>query len=147
MPEPDEATGEVYDTEAEAKVVALMTPDELVDYEPVTPEQMEELIFHLGLRVERAPGVITKLYEDVHRKTEAYQLAKANAVLEHGGQISFARFYAETQTADQLRELNMAKEALRYAEELAQALRTKYFGFLNINKSISTQFMGTARFR
>lgn len=149
MPEPDENTGEVYQSEAEKTVVAMMTPQQLINYEPPTPEFMEELLFHLGIRVERAPAVIAELYENVHRKTEKYELAFSDATLEHGGQISFARAFAKKKTAPLLNELNVAKEALRYAEELQKALVAKYFGYMNINKSVTASFMGSqsVRFR
>jgi hypothetical protein len=142
----DDGSGEVYQSDAEARVVALMTPDELVHYTPVTPAEMEEFIYHLGLMIERAPSVIAALYEAVHRKTEKYQAAFSDAVLDKGGQISFAREYAKKKTAPLLNELNVAKESLRYAEELQKALVTRYYGALNINKAIAAQFMGQSRY-
>lgn len=144
--EVDYDTGEVPTPSAEEQVVALMTPIDLISYEPMMPEEVEELIRALSDRIERAPSVMTILYEDVHRAEERYQKEFSSQFLSSPNQqATFAREFAKLNTADLLHEWNLAKEKLRYAEWLQQALTSKLYGYLNINKSITATFMGQAR--
>lgn len=144
----DPESGEVVHVEspAQAAVVGMLTPVELFNYEPVTPEQIEALIVVLSNRLESAVGVITVLYEEVHRAQEKYQLTFSSSLLSAPHtQISFAREYAHVAAAAELETLNLAKEKLKYAEELQKALTSKLYGYLNINKSVTAQFMGASR--
>jgi hypothetical protein len=137
----DPGTGELIQSAAEESVVALLTPIELVRYEPLGPAQLEELIQILSDRVERSAGVIVRLYEGVHRAEETYEgklsdFMAANA--SYGTQM--AKRIAMTKTKEELHELNLAKEKLRYAEELQRALTSKLYGYMNLNKSVTAAY-------
>ncbi len=134
----DPTSGEVVSSEAEEYVIGLLTPTELVEYEPVEPAQLELLIRVLTDRLESAPSVMVRLYEARHRAEEAFQKEFSKHVVNSPNkQITFAREYAKFHTIDELHEVNLAKEKLRYAEWLQAALTSKLYGYLNLNKAMS----------
>jgi hypothetical protein len=141
-----EESGEVFDSDAERQVLQEWDMVKIESYRPVTPEEMERFLVYLADRIERGPKVIANLYEKVHTAEERYQHEFSDAVVNGPySAIGYARQYAHLQTAEAQRDLNTAKEALRYAEELLKALITKSMIMSNVNKSLMTQFMGTAR--
>ncbi|MDJ0337429.1 hypothetical protein [Cryobacterium sp. PH31-O1] len=133
--------GELLVSVAEDHVIAMLTPVDLIDYLPLGPTEVEQLIQILADRVERSAGVITRLYEDVHRATEKWQGAVADhcvANVKYGAQM--ARQVALSKTKSELHDLNLAKEKLKYAEVLADALQSKLYGYMNINKSVTAAY-------
>lgn len=143
----DPSTGEVPEpvgeTVAEQSVLARMASEMERDYEPMTPEEIERRVFILGERLEIVGKVIVALYEAKHRAEEKYQLAYSKAIVKSpNAQISFAREYAKAYASDEFHEMNVAKEALRYAEEMQKSLQSKHYGYMNISKSVSASFGG-----
>jgi hypothetical protein len=137
----DPTTGELVLSEAEERVVALMTPHELIEYQPLNPVELEQLIQILSDRVERSAGVIVRLYEGVHRAEEKYEGKLSDWMaqnVEYGPQM--AKRIAMTKTKEELHALNLAKEQLRYAEVLADALKSKLYGYMNLNKSVTAAY-------
>ena len=119
----------------------MLTPVDLINYEPLGPVEVEHLIQILADRVERSAGVITRLYENVHRALEIHQGAVADhceANLKYGSQM--AKQIALSRTKQEFQNLNRAKESLKYAEELAKALQSKLYGYMNINKSVTAAY-------
>jgi hypothetical protein len=97
------------------------------------------MIVSLSDRVAAAPGVIVDLYEKVHRAQEKYEGAFADhmvAAEDRGRNSVMARAVAKSKTRTELHEWNVAKEALRYAEELQKGLTSKLYGYLNLNKGM-----------
>lgn len=150
----NQQSGEVFDEdepvevspESESKVLAMMTPTELVEYTPMTPDAIEEAIWQVSERLQTVGRTIVLLYEERHRAEEKYQLAFSKMIVKSPNhQISFAREYAKAHTDEELHELNLAKEKLRYAEEMQKALQTKHYSLMNINKSVTAMYMGTRR--
>lgn len=137
--------GEVISSKAVEAVTAMLSPAELIEYQPLSPGEVEDIIRILSDRLESAPLVMTTLYEDVHRAEEKYETEFSKAVLSHAGQISFARHYAKSVTAELQHDVNLAKEKLRYAEWLQEALRSKLYGYLNINKALNASMFGQQR--
>lgn len=143
----DPKTGELVHSTAEERVIGLMTPLELASYEPLDPVQLEELIRVLSDRLETAAGVIVRLYEAKHRAEENYEgtLSDFMAANAHYGP-QMAKRIAMTKTKTELNELNLAKEQLRYAEELQKALTSKLYGMLNLNKGLAASYNATGRY-
>jgi hypothetical protein len=138
--------GEDYTPKAEGQVLAMLTPREMMAYQPLTPEGIEEAIFAIASQLERVGLAIVALYEDVHRAEEAYQKAFSKAIVRSpNAQISFAREYAKAFSGDELHSLNLAKEKLRYAEEMQKSLTTKHYSMMNVNKSVMAMYMGGMR--
>lgn len=136
----DEEPGEVS-PESEKAVLELMTPRELVSYVPLTPDQIEEAIFQIAGHLEQAAKAIVVLYEERHRAEEKYQKAFSKAVIRSPyNQVTMARQYAVFHTEDELHELNLAKEKLRYAEEMKQSLQSKHYALMNINKTVAAMY-------
>ncbi|MEA9983681.1 hypothetical protein [Subtercola sp. RTI3] len=137
----DPVSGELVESVAEARVAALLTPVELIDYEPIGPGDLELLIRILSDRIERAPAVMVRLYESKHRAEEAFQKEFSKMVIKSPNQqITMAREYAKFHTADELLAVNLAKEQLRYAEWLQDALKSKLYGYLNLNKALAASY-------
>lgn len=154
MPEFIESgTGEVhgdepegFSSESERQVLSKLSARDLLAYTPLDPSSVEAMVWTLGERLEHVGQVIVVLYEEKHRAEEAYQLAFSKSVVNSPNkQISFAREYAKHHTADELHALNLAKEKLRYAEEMQKSLQSKHYGYMNISKSVNAQFTGMAR--
>ncbi|RFA12125.1 hypothetical protein B7R22_16980 [Subtercola boreus] len=138
----DPASGELVESAAEDRVVALLTPVELIEYEPVGPGDLELLIRILADRIERAPSVMVRLYEQKHRAEEAYQKEFSKMVIKSPNQqITMAREYAKFHSIDELTAMNLAKEQLRYAEWLQDALKSKLYGYLNLNKALAASYI------
>lgn len=141
-------SGEVTDDDgptpdAESTVVAMMTPKELTEYFPMTPDAIEEAIFAVDDRLQRVGRTIVVLYEQRHRAEEKYQKAFSKMMIKSPNQqITMAKEYAKFHTADELHELNLAKEKLRYAEEMQKALQAHHYSLMNVNKSVTAQFQG-----
>jgi len=137
----DPRTGELIHSAAEEHVIGMLTPIELLQYEPLDPVRLEELIQVLGDRVERSAGVIARLYEAKHRAEEAYEGALSDHMVanaKYGPQM--ARRIGMSKTKDELYALDIAKERLRYAEELQKALTSKLYGYMNLNKSVTAAY-------
>lgn len=136
-------TGEVGGSDAETKVLAMLSPKELIEYQPMTPDAIEEAIFATSETLERIGRTIVILYEERHRAEEVYQKAFSKSIVNSPNkQISFAREYAKAHTADELHELNLAKEKLRYAEEMQKAFQSKHYSLMNVNKAVTAMYMG-----
>lgn len=133
-------------SEAQDAVVSMLTPADLINYQPLMPAEVEELIMVLSDRIAAAPGVLVRLYEEVHRAEEVYEKEfSKHMVNSPRPEVTMARAYAKHHTNEELHTLNLAKEKMRYAEWLQSALTSKLYGYLNINKAMSAQMFGQGR--
>lgn len=131
----DGRAGELRTSDAETAVQQMLAIPDGVYGTPIGPAQIEEKIEELGDLISHVARVIVVLYEDVHRAEEELQGKFADFMIMHeksGAQL--ARQYAHAKTRDELRAVNLAKEKLRYAEEMQEALRNRSYGLMNINK-------------
>lgn len=137
----DGATGELRLSPAETAVLEMLAiPDGLYG-NPIGPAEIEKKIAEFGELIAHIARVIVLLYEDRHRAEEHYQGRFADLMVMHekaGAQL--ARQYAIAKTREELHALNLAKEKLRYAEEMQEAIRHRSYGLMNINK----RFLGGA---
>ena len=137
----DPRTGELVTSAAESAVLALLEIPEGVLSNAITPAGIDQLILDLSDTLTHVGAVIVVLYEQKHRAEEKYQGDFADFMVMHeksGAQL--ARQFAIAKTKTQLHELNLAKEQLRYAEEMQKALQNRSFGLMNIGKRIQTAF-------
>lgn len=137
----DGSTGELRLSAAEVAVVEMLAIPDGMFGSPIGPAEIEKKIVEFGDLISHIARVIVLLYEDRHRAEEKYQGRFADLMVMHekaGAQL--ARQYAIAKTRDELHELNIAKEKLRYAEEMQEAIRNRSYGLMNINK----RFLGGA---
>ncbi len=111
------------------------TTGELIDYQPVSPMEIEFIIREIGDRLERAVNVIDALqrarYDAEERYSEAFEIAKLSSKRDlYNERIAEARLAC----LPLLRELNETKAQLHHAEHLQDALKSKLMGYQNINK-------------
>ncbi|MDN4598479.1 hypothetical protein [Leifsonia virtsii] len=111
------------------------TTGELIDYQPVSPMEIEFIIREIGDRLERAVVVIDSLQRARYDAEEAYSKAFEMAKLESKRHLYNDRIAeARLSCLPLLRELNEAKAQLHHAEHLQDALKAKLMGYQNINK-------------
>ncbi|PNW10670.1 hypothetical protein C1632_02610 [Microbacterium testaceum] len=131
----DGVTGELRNSPAEQAVSQMLDIPSGIYGPTLGSGDIDKRIEEIADLIEHIAKVILVLYEDKHAAEEKYLGAFAQqmtAHAEHGAYL--ARQFAHTKTGDELRELNIAKEKLRYAEEMAKAVQNRSFGLMNIGK-------------
>ncbi|MBW1639275.1 hypothetical protein G3H63_09350 [Microbacterium resistens] len=134
----DGRTGELRLSPAEQAVQEMMAVPDGLYGPPMTPGEIEQRIEQVGDLLAHIARVIVLLYEDRHRAEEKYQGAFADYMVMHekaGAQL--ARQYATAKTRTELHDLNLAKEKLRYAEEMQGVWQNRSYGLMNINKKFT----------
>ncbi len=131
----DGSTGELRQSPAETAVQEMLAiPDGLYG-NPIGPAEIEKKIEEFGELIAHIARVIVLLYEDRHRAEEAYEAAFSDyCVMHEKSGALLARQYATSKTKTERHELNLAKEKLRYAEEMQEAVKHRSYGLMNINK-------------
>lgn len=134
----DGATGELRLSPAELAVREMLSvPSDLLG-PPMTGGEIEKRIEDVADLLEHIATVIVLLYEDRHRAEEKYEGAFADYMVMHekAGAV-LARQYATAKTKTERHELNLAKEKLRYAEEMQGVWQNRSYGLMNINKKFT----------
>lgn len=135
----DGTTGELRLSAAEQTVREMLAVPDGLYGTPIGPAQIEKTIEEIGDLLSHVARVIVLLYEDVHRAQETYEGKFADfCVMHEKSGALLARQYATAKTRDERHAMNLAKEKLRYAEEMQKALQNRSYGLMNINK----RFMG-----
>lgn len=117
------------------------TNDELVNYDPMTPEQIEELIRVLADRLENAVPVLKQLWEDRYSAERKMIEEHAKAIMNSKrSTVAEKRAEADLATIQYRHEFDNAKAILHAAEQLQGALKAKLYGYLNINKAVTATF-------
>lgn len=108
---------------------------ELINYQPVSPIEIEFIIREIGDRLEAAVQVIDQLQRERYEAEEEYSRQLETGKLTSKRE-TFSDRRAESLLAclPQLRILNEAKAKLHHAEHLQDALKSKLMGYQNINK-------------
>ena len=131
----DGITGELRESPAEQAVSQMLAIPSGIYGPTLGAAQIDQRIEEIADLIEHIAQVIVVLYEDRHTAEETYLAAFAKQMTAHedsGAQL--ARQYAYVNTQKELRELNFAKEMLRYAEEKQKAIQNRSFGLMNIGK-------------
>lgn len=114
---------------------------EILDYQPVSPAEVEYIIRELGDRLERAVVILDELQRARYDAESAYSAAFETAKL-----TSKQEMYSDRRSEAKLaclpleREANEAKAKLHHAENLQEALRAKLSGYQSINKTLSAAY-------
>ncbi len=121
--------------------VANLTTDEVIDFTPASPVELELIIRELGDRLEHAVPVIRDLWEKRYASERAFIEGHAKAMLmSKQSTVSMARKEADLATLELKRAFDDAKEILHAAEALQKALTAKLYGYLNLNKVQATAY-------
>lgn len=115
--------------------ISEMSTGELINYQPISPVEVEFIIRALGDRLEAAVPVLDKLqrakYEAEEEYSRTFEMAKFESRRDlYNDRLAEARLAA----LPQMRALNEAKAQLHHAEHLQKALSSKLMGYQNINK-------------
>lgn len=119
----------------------VLTNGEVVDYDPVTPIELEFLIQELGKRLESAVPVIKQLWKARYDAERTLIEEKAKAVLRsNASSVTEKRAEADLSTMTFRRDFDAAKEILHAAEELQKALSSRLMGLQNLNKVLGQSY-------
>lgn len=116
---------------------------QMAQFQPRNPVEMEQLITAANQLLEQMPDVLLEINERRYAAERAYASKKNSLLVQHAGegdQVTVARAKAEVEAEDELHAWHATKAEYHYAEDTAQALRTKIFSLLNINKSVTAHF-------
>ncbi|WP_295014835.1 hypothetical protein [uncultured Microbacterium sp.] len=137
----NQTTGEVVSRE-EADF-AIKKADELRDFRPTNPVEMEFFIREANGVLEKMPSALLEINERRYAAERAYSARKNTQMAFYGRQgmqISFARAQAEVDALPELEVWHGCKAEYHYAEDTAKALTTKVNSMLNINKHVNAQY-------
>lgn len=132
------ATGELVAPGAQREVEAMLDVPPGFYGSPLGAGEIADMIDAAGELGAHVGRVVTLLYEQRHRAEEAYQKAFADLMVmnaKHGAVL--ARQYATAKTVTELHDVNLAKEKLRYAEEMQRAVHDRAIGLMSINKRLT----------
>ena len=119
----------------------VLASGELVNYEPVSPLELEFLIQELGKRLESAVPVIKSLWHDRYEAERALIKAKATAMLSSKADtVAEKRAEADLASLPYRLDFDLKKETLHAAEELQKALASRLMGLQNLNKVLGQSY-------
>lgn len=123
--------------------IANMQTGELVQYEPISPVEIEFLIREISDRLENAVPAIKQMWHDRYEAERAWIKARATAMLgSKQATVTLQRAEADLAALPFKLEFDLKKETLHAAEELQKALTAKLYGYLNLNKVNGAAFQG-----
>lgn len=125
-----------------SKDIANLSTGELVDYQPVTPLELELIIRELGDRLEAAVPVLKTMWHERYEAEREMISARAKAMLSSkAATVTEKRAEADLAALPYRLEFDLKKETLHAAEELQKALTAKLYGYLNLNKVQATAYV------
>lgn len=118
-----------------------MTTGQVLQYEPLTPLEIQYAIEEIQAALDRYAAVYPHLKHEEYATERAYITKKAQARLlaPAGGYDRDRAAYAEAESMPELEAWHLAKEKRHAADALEKALRSKLFGYLNMNKALAAQ--------
>jgi len=121
--------------------IANVETGELVDYEPLSPIELEHLIVEIGKRLEASIPAIRRMWSDRYATERAFIEGHAKAMLmSKQDTVAMARKEADLATLELKRAFDDAKTILHAAEELQKALQARLFGMQNINRVVASLY-------
>jgi len=132
------ATGELIEPGAQREVEALLNVPPGFYGTALGTGEIAEMIDAAGELAAHIGRVVTLLYEQRHRAEETYQAKVAEYMVTHRKEGAvLARQFALFKTQQELLDLDLAKEKLRYAEEMQKAIHDRAIGLMSINKRLT----------
>ena len=129
-----------------AQDIARMDTGEIVEYEPVTPIELEFMIRELGERLERAVPTIKQMWHDRYEAERELIKTRAEALLRSkASTVTEKRAEADLAVMPQRLDFDLKKETLHAAEELQKALAARLMGLQNINKVLGQAYGASPR--
>ena len=121
--------------------IANLDTGELVDYEPVSPMELELVIRTIGDRLERSVPALKQMWHERYEAERDLIKARATALLNSKADtVTEKRAEADLAAMPYRLEFDLKKETLHAAEELQKALTAKLYGYLNLNKAQASAY-------
>lgn len=114
-----------------------------VESQPVNPVDLEMQIIHANELLEelvQSMGVANEWKYECEINYSRRKNSRITYWLDNGQTATFARAQAEVESSTQYAAYLNAKATHKHLEEVAKALQTKIYSWLNINKSLAAQF-------
>lgn len=126
--------------------IANMATGEILDFEPLSPMDLEFIIREIGDRLEQAVPILKQMWHDRYEAERALIKARATAMLSSkAATVTEKRAEAELAALPFRLDFDLKKETLHAAEELQKALTAKLYGFLNLNKALASSYNASGR--
>ncbi|MHA3724349.1 hypothetical protein ACXR2T_10760 [Leucobacter sp. HY1910] len=109
----------------------------------MTPVQAEQRITEANDLLDSLVEAQRDVNDRRYQAEAAYTLKRNQRMAELGKEglgATFARAQAEVDAADELKAWLDTKAEYHYLEDLSQALRTRIYSWLNINKSVQAAY-------
>lgn len=121
--------------------VANLTTGELIQFEPLSPLDLEFVIRELGDRLEQAVPILKTMWHDRYEAERELIKARATAMLNSkAATVTEKRAEADLAALPFRLDFDLKKETLHAAEELQKALTAKLYGYLNLNKALASSY-------
>lgn len=126
--------------------ITHMTTGEVLNFDPVSPVEVEFIIRELAERLENAIPALKQMWHDRYEAERELIKARAMAMLSSkAATVTEKRAEAELASLPYRLDFDLKKEALHAAEELQKALQAKLYGYLNLNKSLASAYNAAGR--
>jgi hypothetical protein len=112
-------------------------------YDLTTPPGCEYAINHVAGRIRTGVGIIDKLRQTLMEAEKELAEAKAYAYINSTGTIPERNAQVVIATAEQSGAVDVAKAALRAAQDHAASLRTDLKAYMSINASVREAYRGS----
>lgn len=112
-------------------------------FQPMTPVQAEQRITEANDLLDALVEAQREVNDRRYLAEAAYTLKRNTRMAELGKEglsATFARAQAEVDSAEELRAWLDTKAEYHHLEDLSQALRTRIYSWLNINKSVQAAY-------
>lgn len=126
--------------------IANLSSGEILDFEPMGPVELEFIIRELGERLENAVPVLKQMWHERYEAERNLIEMRAKAMLSSkAATVTEKRAEADIAALPYRLEFDLKKETLHAAEELQKALTAKLYGYLNLNKALSSSYNASGR--
>jgi hypothetical protein len=112
----------------------------------LNPADLEKHIQEISRRIHNGVRVVTDAEKTARDKRRLYDLAFAQAYLQHDGPAHERKYSAEAATTAQRQEAEVAEVAFRHAERTARALENELRATQSIGASIRAMYAGERGF-
>lgn len=112
----------------------------------LNPVDLEQTIQEISRRIHNGVKVVTNAEGEAREKRRLYDLAFAQAYLNHEGPAHERKFFAEAATSTERQGAEVAEIAFRHAERTARALENELRATQSIGASIRAMYAGERGF-
>jgi hypothetical protein len=118
-------------------------PDEIAEYVPLNPEQVEAAMYRCSMRIARGVRIVSDAEAKFKELDRAYDKAYAQAFIDYEGPQTEKKFGATLATMAEREARDIAYQAFQYVKRLSEGLENELRTLQSINKSVLAMFSAT----